>query len=209
MDDGAAGAAFTIPDFRNLTKSFSLPTVSIFTAELLAILMALQHINEMSNPPFAIVICSDSKSALSSIRSDSTSAREDLVREIVTVVHQLITRGTEVRFQWVPAHVSLSGNEKADRAAKRGARGVESQIVNLKLGLSDIYSKLSDRVWRHWGEEFRTQATAREWFDASPPCRDGVFFSGVPTHLARIMYRLRVGCWRLMCTSELCVCGVS
>ncbi|WP_419615470.1 ribonuclease H family protein, partial [Thiolapillus sp.] len=136
MDDGAAGAAFTIPDFRNLTKSFSLPTVSIFTAELLAILMALQHINEMSNPPFAIVICSDSKSALSSIRSDSTSAREDLVREIVTVVHQLITRGTEVRFQWVPAHVSLSGNEKADRAAKRGARGVESQIVNLKLGLS-------------------------------------------------------------------------
>ncbi len=209
MDDGAAGAAFTIPDFRNLTKSFSLPTVSIFTAELLAILMALQHINEMSNPPFAIVICSDSKSALSSIRSDSTSAREDLVREIVTVVHQLITRGTEVRFQWVPAHVSLSGNEKADRAAKRGARGVESQIVNLKLGLSDIYSKLSDRVWRHWGEEFRTQATAREWFDASPPCRDGVFFSGVPTHLARIMYRLRVGCWRLMCIPKLCVCGGS
>ena len=42
-----------------------------------------------------------------------------------TVVHQLITRGTDVRFQWVPAQVCLSGNEMADRAAKRGARRLE------------------------------------------------------------------------------------
>ena len=60
------------------------------------------------------------------IGSDSAKAREDLVSEIVTTTQQLITRGTEVRFQWVPAHVSLSGNEKADRAAKRGAEGTES-----------------------------------------------------------------------------------
>ena len=94
----APHCGIAIPEFRNLTKSYSLTAVSIFTAELVAILMALQHFNEMSVPPCAIVICSDSKSALYSIRSDSTSAREDLVREIVTVVHQPITRGTEVRF---------------------------------------------------------------------------------------------------------------
>lgn len=41
--------------------------------------------------------------------------------QIVTVRHQLVTRGTEVRFQWVPSHVCLSGNEMADRAAKKGA----------------------------------------------------------------------------------------
>ena len=121
LEDGSAGAAFAIPEFHSLRKSFSLPPVSIFTAELTAILMALQHISEVRTPPCAMVICSDSRSALSSIRSDSTSAREDLVLEIGTVVHQLITRGTEVRFQWVPAHVCLSGNEMADRAAKRGA----------------------------------------------------------------------------------------
>ena len=69
--------------------------------------------------------------------------------KIVTTTHQLITRGTEVRFQWVPAHVSLSGNEKADRAAKRGAEGTESAAVN--LGLADIYSRLTVQVWRQWG----------------------------------------------------------
>ena len=182
LEDGSAGAAFAIPEFHSLRKSFSLPPVSIFTAELTAILMALQHISEVRTPPCAIVICSDSRSALSSIRSDSTSAREDLVLEIGTVVHQLITRGTEVRFQWVPAHVCLSGNEMADRAAKRGARRLESQTLQLKLGLADIYSKLSRRVWRKREEDFRAQATAKEWLDPSPPSRDGVFFPGVPTY---------------------------
>ena len=134
LEDGSAGAAFAIPEFHSLRKSFfSLPPVSIFTAELTAILMALQHISEVRTPPCAIVICRDSRSALSSIRSDSNSTREDLVLEIGTVVHQLITRGTEVRFQWVPAHVCLSGNEMADRAAKRGARPIVFEIVSVKV----------------------------------------------------------------------------
>ena len=184
LENGSAGAAFAITEFHSLRKSFSLPPVSIFTAELTAIVMALQHISEVRTPPCAVVICSDSRSALSSIRSDSISTREDLVLEIGTVVHQLITRGTEVRFQWVPAHVCLSGNEMADRAAKRGARRLESQTLELKLGLADIYSKLSLRVWRKRQEDFRAQATAKEWLDPSPPSRDGVFFHGVPTYLA-------------------------
>ena len=45
MDDGAAGAAFVDPEFNNMTHSFSLHAVSIYTAELVAILMDL-HINE-------------------------------------------------------------------------------------------------------------------------------------------------------------------
>ena len=119
----------------------------------------------------------------------------------VTVVHQLITRGTEVRFQWVPARVCLPGNEMADKTAKRGARRAESQTLGLKLGLGDIYSKLSRRVWRKRGEDFGAQATAKEWLHPSPPSRDGVFFPGVSTHLARIMYRLRVD---RVCTQALC-----
>ena len=121
LEDGSAGAAFAIPEFHSLRKS-SLPPVSIFTAEPTAILMALQHISEVHTPPCAIVICSDSRSTLSSIRSNSTSAREDLVLEIGTVVHQLITRGTEVRFHWVSSTCL-----PADRAADRAAGGQGSQ----------------------------------------------------------------------------------
>ena len=47
-------------------------------------------------------------------------------------------------------------------------------------------------------EDFRAQATAKEWLEPSPLSRDGVFFPGVPTYLALIMYRLRMDCWRTM-----------
>ena len=46
LDDGAAGAAFVVPEFNNMTHSFSLPAVSVYMAELVAILMALQHMSE-------------------------------------------------------------------------------------------------------------------------------------------------------------------
>ena len=209
MQDGAAGAAFVSPEFKNLTHSYSLPAVSVFTAELLAISMALQHISAIPVTPFAIVICSDSKAALTAIKSDSQNAREDLVREIATTTHQLITRGTEVRFQWVPAHVCLSGNEKADRAAKRGAKGVDSSTVTMKIGLADVYAELTKQAGKQWEKEFHPMATAKEWDDTSPPCRAGVFFPGIPTYLARIMHRLHVGVWRCMCVPTRCECGMS
>ena len=71
MEDGAAGAAFVIPEFNSLTHSYSLPAVSVFTAKLQAISMALQHISAIPVTPFAFVICSDSKAALTAIKSDS------------------------------------------------------------------------------------------------------------------------------------------
>ena len=43
---------------------------------------------------------SDSLSALQAIKHNSQSSREDVVKEIVVVCHQLITRGTDIVLQW-------------------------------------------------------------------------------------------------------------
>ena len=59
LDDGAVGAAFVVPEF-NTTHSFSLPAVSVYTAELVAILMTLKNMNAIHTPPSPIVICCDS-----------------------------------------------------------------------------------------------------------------------------------------------------
>ncbi|MCB4762174.1 MAG: RNAse HI domain-containing protein [Sulfurovum sp.] len=144
-----------------------------------------------------VVICSDSKAALAAIKSDSQNAREDLVREIATTTHQLITRGTEVRFQWVPAHVCLSGNEKADRAAKRGAKGVDSSTVTMKIGLADIYAELNKQAWKQWVKEFHSMATA--W-------RADLHSSH---HASSARGRLHVGVWRCMCVPTKCECEMS
>ena len=200
MEDGAAGAAFVMPEFNNLTHSYSLPSVSVFTAELLAISMALQHISAIPVTPFAIVICSVSKAALTAIKSDSQNAREDLVREIATTTHQLITRGDGS---------SLSVGTSARLPLWKRAKGVDSSTVTMKIGLADVYAELTKQAWKEWEKEFHPMATAKEWDDTSPPCRAGVFFPGIPTYLARIMHRLHVGVWRCMCVPTKCECGMS
>ena len=103
----------------------------------------------------------------------------------------------------------LSGNEKADRAAKRGAKGVDSSTVTMKIGLADVYAELTKQAWKQWEKEFHPRATAKEWDDTSPPCRAGVFFPGQPTYLARIMHRLHVSVRRCMCVPTKCECGMS
>ena len=152
MEDGVAGAAFVIPESHNLTHSYSLPEVSIFTAELLAISMALQHISAIPVTKGAIVICSDSK-------SDSRNAREDLVREIVTTTHQLTTRGTEVRFHWVGTSARLP-----QRQQKRGAKWVDSSTVTMKIGLADVNAELTKQAWKQWED-------LQEW-NLLPRCAD-------------------------------------
>ena len=208
MKEGV-GASFVIPEFKNIIKKYKLPNnVSVFTAELVAILMALNFINDLAHTPLAVVIFSDSLSALQSIKHDKLSSREDAVKEIVVIIHQLITRGTAVTLQWVPSHVGLTGNERADRAAKQAADGLGATEINLTLSFSDIKSLLTRAVWGRWAEEFAAQAGDSCYSnDLSPPCRDGVRLPSVSAHLTGIIYRLRCNVWKSICIPKACPCG--
>ena len=77
------GAAFDVPQLSNLTRKYQLPHVSIFTAELVAILMALNFFNDLRQTSMAVSVFSDSLSALQAIKHNSQSSREDVVKEIV------------------------------------------------------------------------------------------------------------------------------
>ncbi len=55
--------------------------LSVFTTELLAIILALQWIEEVQ--PERTVICSDSMAVLTSLLSGKSEARQDLVFEVL------------------------------------------------------------------------------------------------------------------------------
>lgn len=65
--------------------------LSIFTAELVAILWALHWLEEGGEEK--AIICSDSLSGLMAIEGERDGASLDLVREILTVVYRLERRG--------------------------------------------------------------------------------------------------------------------
>ena len=88
---------------------------TIFTAELTAIRNVLRLID--NNDRIRFTIFSDSKSALQAIRKYNNN--HPLVIEILTWLIRLHSRHKSVTFCWVPAHVGVAGNEKADTLAKR------------------------------------------------------------------------------------------
>ena len=86
LDSGNAGAAYIIPDL-HIEETFYLGQgKSIFTAELVAILMALTKIISMNIIFLRIILCVDSMSVLQALQSTTYGERKGLIIEIQHVV---------------------------------------------------------------------------------------------------------------------------
>ena len=106
--------------FPNTTSGGRLTgEASIFTAELYAINAAVHEILKGTIDGNRFTVFSDSRSALLALRSDSSFS------PILVETKELIRRVEEdhiiVDLCWVPGHVNVRGNEKADAAAKDAA----------------------------------------------------------------------------------------
>uniref|UniRef100_A0A8D0CT46 RNase H type-1 domain-containing protein n=2 Tax=Sander lucioperca TaxID=283035 RepID=A0A8D0CT46_SANLU len=116
-EKGCVGAAVYIPVNDTSIKKRLSDHLSVYTTELMAVLLALQWIEEKGLPK--TVIASDSFSALSSIRTGRSSSRTDIINEIFIVLYRMKIKGLFTTFIWVPAHAGVEGNEKVDILAKQ------------------------------------------------------------------------------------------
>nr|KAG5696680.1 hypothetical protein BaRGS_012049 [Batillaria attramentaria] len=130
LDSGEVGCAFVIPDL-GITRRYKLNAgLSIFSAEMYAILMACTFVNDMPNPPLGVVILSDSKSLLQALERGGTRNRSDVQCEILFLAHQIITKGTILALMWLPSHSGIRGNKLADRAARDATGdGMEAKLL--------------------------------------------------------------------------------
>ena len=96
----------------------SLPKfVTIFSAEVYAIWLALSLVRDLASTRF--LVCTDSLSALSAIKNYAHPNPH--VRKVQVQVIRLRQDGIVIQFLWVPSHVGIRGNERADAAACRAA----------------------------------------------------------------------------------------
>ena len=110
-DDAVSAAAVTA---NRCLKEAHNKDSSIYSAELRAIELALNHISNSRHNNF--VVFSDSKSSLQALQN--LWSNHPLVCRVLNL-HSLLCRlNKNIVFCWLPSHVGIRGNEAADRAAK-------------------------------------------------------------------------------------------
>ena len=124
MKNGGSGVYIRYSD--GDTTSLSVPgglQCSNYRAEILAISTAAEHLLESRKKMGSIAIFTDSLSTLQALNSADP---DQMIQGLHSSLAKLTAQFT-VSLQWVPAHVGLTGNEKADRLAKIGSQAPQTQ----------------------------------------------------------------------------------
>lgn len=145
------GSAYYCED-DNTTAMFRLPNItSIYTAELYGILQALKYIENHAGKQFTIN--TDSLSALKSIHKIYPT--HPLLTKIQETLYKIYTKSKKVVFIWIPSHVGIIGNEKADESAKLAA--TTETIPKEKIIVhQDTKTKINEEIKTKWQAEWTT-----------------------------------------------------
>jgi ribonuclease HI len=123
--DGHIGAAIYSPTLKSTTGEYigTEDTHNVYSAELMAIQMAVtlfeSKIEEYSN----IHIFTDNQSAIQTIESPKRKSGQYIVKGILDIIDRIyaVKPTCNIYIEWVPGHQNIDGNERADQAAKAAA----------------------------------------------------------------------------------------
>ena len=159
----------------------------MFQAEVNAITCLARKLNTVAKSQEKIKIFSDSQAALKAISSSQvTSATILQCREALSL---LIEDGSDVQLSWVPGHVDIIGNERADELARRASSspflGPEPCIP---ISECIIKSKVWEMINREHKQHWSSSATGRFTFSLLPAPNRSV--SKALLQLSRIAIRI-------------------
>ena len=115
-ESGKTGLVVYVDSSRTRQSVRMSDHLSIFSVELLAILLAHDWVEE--NTPPKSNICSDSAAALVALKEGTSRANPDLIWEILSCLFRIERSGYNVCFLWVPWHSGVEGNKISDSLAK-------------------------------------------------------------------------------------------
>ena len=168
---------------------------SIFSAEAYAIYMALRKIKELNIDN--VMICTDSLSVLSGIKSLGLKSNiYPIFGNILLLLNELILENAKnIKFVWIPSHVGLFGNEKADELAKKSLSNVTIHYV--RVFYKEIYSlfnnqSLVDMQEYVVGYDFSRGLKGRKYVNNCDPFNLSVWFDKYDLDRKRIIIINRI-----------------
>ena len=106
---------------------------SIYSAETTAIDLAMNIIANHKASKF--IIYTDSKSVLLALQNRDTSS--PLITKLLNKLNTL-SKNNNIIFTWIPSHIGIQGNEKADKAAKKV---LQIDMCKSKIPYTDLKPK--------------------------------------------------------------------
>ena len=153
--------AFVIPEF-NATYKFKLNDhLTVYSAELVAILMALRWANK--NKLDNIVILTDSLSSVQSLNSGKSKTRQDILDQILREISLILDKKVTLNIDWCPSHCNVAGNEMADKAAKQAMDN--GNVVKLLPTAKEVYPIIHSKIREKWQKEWVSHVNHRNIID--------------------------------------------
>ncbi|XP_050506465.1 uncharacterized protein LOC126884550 isoform X1 [Diabrotica virgifera virgifera] len=167
-----------------ISKMFKLNSImSIYTAELIAIIEALKYLSNINHSKF--IIYSDSKSSLSKISAINPKSKVNYIELfIINKIKELQQQGKSVKLAWVKSHCGITGNEMVDELAKNTVtKGV---LTHYLCTSRDLESDLFKELKKEWNERYidenintgnhyrsiRNYITDKPWFSKIESTKD-------------------------------------
>ena len=118
------------------------------------------------------VIFTDSLSSL--LAPNDFNTTHSVIQDILALFTSLDRARKSVIFCWIPSHVGITGNEKADEAAKRASRARHTRF--LPLPATDFCAACLSHLRDKWQEDW--DSTGKEFPGLQQKVAVGVRLSG-------------------------------
>ena len=121
------------------------------------------------NKPENVVILTDSLSSLQSIQSGKSRTRQDLLDQVLYLIHKALKTDIWLNMDWLPSHCDIEGNETADQLAKSAL--TREKTLEYLLTPTEIYPVIKQSIRQEWSQEWRDFHGFRHSLDPELPSK--------------------------------------
>ena len=191
-DSNTAGAAVLSNNYTSCWRVTD--NASTMQTELTAIRETLKH--TISNGQGNITIHTDCKSALQTIQQHKIKDNKTLITDIKHLLKQHHLTNRIVHINWIPSHIGIPGNEKADELAKT-TKYIDRVQITLQPSRQQIKRLMEPITKNSITEDVKSRAQQGSqsalWYTKATDLLPHPVIRGTPRWLAATIHRLRLG----------------
>ena len=139
-----------------------------------------------------VTIYSDSLSVLQAMKGDKSRARPNLIMEVNKFCDKLSKNKTNLEFIWIPSHVGIEGNERADEVAKKSLNH-EKEGKRIPFELMEGYNRIEKIIMKEWQKRWEEEVKGRQYYNIENKVGKGWNGKSGSRRVEKSITRMRLG----------------